>query len=84
MGDVAPMHSSGCSFVIDTMCLLHHTSVRGLTHVRIYVCVISIFQGTHKSLKDNHKAKATVAAIINGTGSLGELNWSFYLCRGIK
>ena len=31
-----------------------------------------ILQGTHKSLKDNQEAKATVAAIINGTGSLGE------------
>ncbi|XP_019857467.1 PREDICTED: glucose-6-phosphate exchanger SLC37A2-like [Amphimedon queenslandica] len=27
--------------------------------------------GTHKSLKDNQKAKATVTAIIDGTGSLG-------------
>ena len=30
-----------------------------------------IFQGTHKSLKDNQKAKATVGAIIDGMGSLG-------------
>ena len=35
-------------------------------------------QGTHKSLKDNQKAKATVAAIINGTGSLGEI-----MCIGV-
>ena len=28
-------------------------------------------QGTHKSLKNNQNAKATVAGIINGTGSFG-------------
>ena len=28
-------------------------------------------QGTHKSLKNNQNAKATVTAIIDGTGSLG-------------
>ena len=29
-------------------------------------------QGTHKSLKENAKATATVSGIINGTGSLGK------------
>ena len=29
-------------------------------------------KGTHKIMKDNKKAKATVAAIIDGTGSFGE------------
>lgn len=28
-------------------------------------------QGTHESLKNNQNAKATVTAIIDGTGSLG-------------
>ena len=28
-------------------------------------------QGTHKSLKNNQNAKATVTAIIDGTGSMG-------------
>ena len=28
-------------------------------------------QGTHKSLRRNENAKATVAAILDGTGSLG-------------
>lgn len=30
------------------------------------------FQGTHKSLKGNSHALATVTAIIDGTGSVGE------------
>ena len=32
---------------------------------------MSFLQGTHKSLKGNQKAKATVSAIIDGTGSIG-------------
>ena len=31
----------------------------------------SCIQGTHPSLKENTNAKATVTAIIDGTGSLG-------------
>lgn len=30
-----------------------------------------VFQGTHKSLKGNAHALATVTAIIDGTGSVG-------------
>ncbi len=30
-----------------------------------------LVQGTHESLKNNQNAKATVTAIIDGTGSLG-------------
>eukprot|EP00731_Ephydatia_muelleri_P011986 Em0006g880a len=33
------------------------------------VCILQL--GTHKSLRRNENAKATVAAIIDGTGSLG-------------
>ena len=31
----------------------------------------SYVQGTHKSLRENQRAKATVGAIIDGMGSLG-------------
>ena len=33
--------------------------------------MIAFVQGTHKSLKGNQNAKATVTAIIDGTGSIG-------------
>ena len=36
-----------------------------------HVAMYSV-QGTHKSLKHNTNAKATVGAIIDGMGSLGE------------
>lgn len=39
-----------------------------------------LFQGTHKSLKGNSHALATVTAIIDGTGSVGE--WIFLALRG--
>ena len=39
-------------------------------------------QGTHKSLKDNAKATATVSGIINGTGSLGKCMRSSVSWRG--
>jgi OPA family glycerol-3-phosphate transporter-like MFS transporter 1/2 len=62
----------------------------------IITTAISADLGTHESLKDNHKAKATVTAIIDGTGSIGAAlgplitgwigtkNWSyvFYLLMG--
>ena len=35
------------------------------------VCVCVLVQGTHESLRENQKAKATVGAIIDGMGSLG-------------
>lgn len=34
-------------------------------------CDDGLMQGTHKSLKGNQNAKATVTAIIDGTGSIG-------------
>ena len=37
-----------------------------------YLSLSTPQQGTHKSLKENAKATATVSGIINGTGSLGK------------
>lgn len=39
-----------------------------------------LFQGTHKSLKGNSHALATVTAIIDGTGSVG--TWVCVVLRG--
>ena len=39
--------------------------------VSVLSCAIHFVYGTNKSLKDNHRAKATGGAIIDGMGSLG-------------
>ena len=57
------LHTSPCCYLCK--CCELHVVLQGFKLV--------LLQGTHKSLKDNQKAKATVAAIIDGTGSLGEI-----------
>ena len=56
-------------WAVHHVCILHtvhHTlCIHPTTHDQLNT------QGTHKSLKRNDNAKATVAAIIDGTGSLG-------------
>ena len=44
---------------------------------RVVFCLHYDLQGTHISLKDNTKAKATVGAIIDGMGSLGKVQYTF-------
>ena len=50
---------------LDLMCIM----------ILTYLYFMKPFmQGTHESLKGNTKAKATVGAIIDGMGSLGNLH----------
>ncbi len=46
---------------------MHNTNYYVVSHFR----AIFYEQGTHKSLQTSQNAKATVTAIIDGTGSLG-------------
>ena len=39
---------------------------------KLTICSAPCTQGTHKSLKNNQKAKSTVGAIISATGSIGK------------
>ena len=48
-----------------------HTHTHTLTHSHTHTFTPSHSQGTHKSLRGDQNAKATVTAIIDGTGSLG-------------
>lgn len=62
---------------MSTTCTLyaHNMHINIIAHVRITCNMFNcayVVQGTHKSLKDNTKAKATVGAIIDGMGSLGK------------
>ena len=68
-----------CQFAKFFLYMLYAIETHGASHISTNetepysssLYMMSFLQGTHKSLKGNQKAKATVSAIIDGTGSIG-------------